>query len=538
MIKCVYAQRREKFPFASKAFDGGIIVNYNSYMAFDIHRSLYDFMKTYHEKGDTLAVTRGRSKMNFPRFFKEVDRVAGGLYALGIRQGDVVMLALPNIMQSAVTTYAISRIGAVAAMIHPLLSADEFGEAVKKQNPKVVFLSDINYGKFAKHCGDAKRIFCSFVAYGYLGLPRPVRFKPFKGDGEEPIFHMQSGGTSGVPKTIVLSSRACNAMAGNLLGYLGDKFDESKRMLTVLPMFHGFGLCIGVHASMCANMGVVLMPRFDAKKATEAIAKNRVTTVIAVPRMISKLLDYEEFSGDNIASLEDVYVGGDAVSTELVERFAKRMKECGGKGVLSPGYGLTETVTVCTLTKLGDFKEGSVGNPILGVRARIVDGELNEVPIGEAGELLLASDQTMSGYLGDEEGTKQAIVSLDGESWVRTGDLFKTDEEGRLYYLGRKKRLIKISGINVFPSEIERIARELDFVSECAAIEYHENGKPFIRLIVEGELNDAQKREAAEYIASRMSHWNVPRSVVGLAELPRTKMSKIDIVKLQEEFGG
>ncbi|MDE7373514.1 MAG: acyl--CoA ligase [Clostridia bacterium] len=494
-------------------------------------------MKTYHEKGDTLAVTRGGSKMSFPRFFKEVDRVAGGLYALGIRQGDVVMLALPNIIQCVVATYAVSRIGAVAAMIHPLLSADEFGAAVKKQNPKVIFLSDINYGKFSKQCGNAKRIFCSFLAYGYLGLPHPVHFEPFKGDGEEPVFHMQSGGTSGVPKTIVLSSRACNAMAGNLLQYLGDKFDESKRMLTVLPMFHGFGLGIGVHASMCANMGVVLMPRFDVKKVTETIAKNKVTTVIAVPRMISKLLDYKEFSGENIASLEDVYVGGDAVSTELVNRFAERMQECGGKGVLSPGYGLTETVTVCTLTKIGDFKEGSVGNPILGARARIVDEELNEVPIGEAGELLISSDQTMSGYLDDEEATKQAVISLDGENWVRTGDLFKTDEEGRLYYLGRKKRLIKISGINVFPSEIERIARELDFVSECAAVEYHENGKPFIRLIVEGDLNDVQKREAVEYIASRMSHWNVPSSVVCLAELPRTKMSKVDFVKLQEDFG-
>ena len=534
-IKCVICKN---IPFVSKAFDGEIIVNYNTYMTFDIHQTLYDFMKTYHEKRDTLAVVRGRSKMNFPRFFKEVDRVAGGLYALGISKGDVVVLALPNIMQSVVATYAISRIGAVASMIHPLLSADEFAAAVKKQNPKAVFLSDINYRAFSKHCGNAKRIFCSYVVYGYGGLPRPVRFEPFKGDGEEPIFYMQSGGTSGEPKTIVLSSRACNAMAGNLLNYLGDKFDESKRMLVVLPMFHGYGLCVGVHASLCSNMSAVLMPRFDVKKTVRVIAKNKVTTMLAVPRMVSKLLEYDGFSGDNIASLEDVYVGGDAVSADLVARFAERMKECGGKGVLSPGYGLTETVTVCTLTKIGDYRQGSVGNPILGVRARIVDENLNEVPTGEAGELLLLGEQMMSGYLDDEEGTKRAMISLDGENWVRTGDLFKTDEDGRLYFLGRKKRLIKISGINVFPSEIERIARELDFVGECAVVEYHENGKPFIRLVVEGDLSEAQKRATVEHIAKRMSHWNVPSSVVCLAELPRTKMSKIDILKLQEEFGG
>ncbi|MCM1306789.1 MAG: acyl--CoA ligase [Bacteroides sp.] len=507
-------------------------------MDFDIRQSLYDFMKTYHAKRDTLAVARGKSKMNFSRFFKEVDRVAGGLYALGIRRGDVVMLALPNIMQSVVAVYAASRIGAVASMIHPLLSADEFGEAVKKQKPKAVFLSDINYGKFSKRSGNAKRIFCSYVVYGYVGLPRPVRFEPFCGDGEEPMFYMQSGGTSGIPKTVVLSSRACNAMAGNLLNYLDDKFDEKKRMLVALPMFHGFGLCVGVHASMCSNMSVVLVPRFDAKKVTRAIAKNKVTTMLAVPRMISKLLDYDRFCGEDIASLEDVYVGGDAVSGDLVDRFAERMKECGGHGVLSPGYGLSETVTVCTLTKIGDYRQGSVGTPILGVHARIVDENLCEVPTGETGELLIGGEQIMSGYLDDGEATKQAIVSLDGVNWVRTGDLFKADEEGRLYYLGRKKRLIKISGINVFPYEIERVARELSFIDECAAIEYRVNGKPFIRLIVEGELSDAQKREAIGHIARRMSHWNVPSSVVCLSELPRTKMSKIDILKLQEDFGG
>ena len=143
----------------SKAFDGAIFVNYNTIMQFDIHQSLYDFMKTYHQKGDTLAVARGGGKMNFPRFFKEVDRVAGGLYALGIKAGDVVMLALPNIVQSVVATYAISRIGAIASMIHPLLSADEFEAAVVKQKPKAVFLSYINRSAFSARCGGAKRIF-------------------------------------------------------------------------------------------------------------------------------------------------------------------------------------------------------------------------------------------------------------------------------------------------------------------------------------------------------------------------------------------
>jgi len=348
---------------------------------------------------------------------------------------------------------------------------------------------------------------------------------------------MQSGGTSGEAKTIVLSSRASNAMAGNLLNYLDDKFCERNRMLVALPMFHGFGLCVGVHASLCANMAVVLMPRFKVKAATRVIKKNRVTTMLAVPRMVSKLLDYEGFAGDAISSLEDVYVGGDAVSDDLVRRFEERVRQSGGKAKLSPGYGLSETVTVCTLTK-GEFVQGSVGTVINGMRARVVDEELREVPVGEVGELILCGEQIMDGYLDDSEATARALANIDGKVWIRTGDFFKTDEEGRLYYQGRKKRLIKISGINVFPYEIERVARELDFIDECAAVEYRVGDKPYIRLLVEGEISETQKQKAIAHIARRMSHWNVPSSVVCVAQFPRTKMVKVDINKLEEEYGG
>ena len=115
----------------------------------DIHTSLYNFMRDYRKKqDDSIALVRGGRKMTFGKFFKEIDRVAGGLYRLGVRKGDVVMLTLPNIEQGVVAVYACSRIGATASMIHPKLSADEFAAAVKKLSPKVVFLSDVKQSKF------------------------------------------------------------------------------------------------------------------------------------------------------------------------------------------------------------------------------------------------------------------------------------------------------------------------------------------------------------------------------------------------------
>lgn len=503
----------------------------------DIHKSFYDFMRTYREKNDeNIAVVRANRKMRNDYFFNQIDRVAGGLYRLGVRKGDVVMIALPNIEQCVVAVYACSRIGAIASMIHPKLSSDEFAAAVQKLKPKVVFMSDINQRAYFSRCNGARRVICHFGLYDYLGLPRSRGFEIFKGDGEEIVFYMQSGGTSGVPKTVAISSRCANAMAGNLLQYLDDKFSERDSMLVALPMFHGFGLVVGVHAAMSTNMSIVLQTVFNAKKTVKTIAKNRVTTMIAVPRMVSKLLDCAEFCGDNVSSIKDVFVGGDVVSEELVERFDERMRQCGGKGVLSPGYGLTETASVCAVTK-GDYVFGTVGKPIKDVFVRIVDDKLCDVPVGEVGELLICGDQLMSGYVGDEETTKKAMIELDGKVWVRTGDYFKSDDTGRLFFMGRKKRLIKISGINVFPLEIEQVAKELPYVKECVCIEYRINFKPYIRLLVEGELSEESKSAIIAHISKRMSHWNIPREVVCVKEFPRTQIGKIDIEGLKNEYG-
>ena len=460
----------------------------------DIHTSLYNFMRAYRNKDVTAtAIIRGSHKMSYGRFFKEIDKVAGGLFKAGVRKGDVVMLALPNIEQSIIATYACSRIGAIASMIHPKLSSDEFESAVKKLQPKIVFLSDVNMGAYFSRCHGAKRVICHFCIYDYIGLPRSKYFEAYDGDGEEIMFYMQSGGTSGEPKTVAISSRCANAMANNLLAHLGDKFDSHNAMLVVLPMFHGFGLCVGMHAAICTDMHVVLQPIFNAKKTARIIKKQKITTILAVPRMVQKLIACDEFNGKGISSIEDVFVGGDTVDKELVRKFDERMKECGGKGTLSPGYGLTETASVCTVTN-GDFVDGSVGKPLKNVFVKIVDEDLKQVPVGSVGELLVSGEQMMTGYVGDEEATKKALISLDGRMWVRTGDYFRQDEQGRLFFMGRKKRLIKISGINVFPTEIEKVVKELPFINECACIEYRVKGKPFIKVLVEGEISDAQKQ--------------------------------------------
>jgi len=491
-------------------------------------------MKEYHIKGDTTAIYYNNYSMTFPKLFKEIDKVAAGFYKLGIRKGDVVIISLPNIPQSIVAVYAASRIGAIASMVHPKVSANEFAKIVESQQPKAVLLSDINFLKFSYKVKQSRVILCPFLSYSYLGLPLAKKFEPYNGNGDEPMFYMQSGGTSGDPKTVVQTSKSYNAMAYNLLNYLDDKFSEKTLMLTMLPMFHCFGMGAGVHVPLCANMGIVLMPKFDAQNATKLIAKFGVTCMLAVPRMISKFLKCKDFSGSNIKTLEEVFVGGDIVSAKLKHSFNLPMVLNNQKARLYPGYGLTES-SICLLSK-DDAPDTSVGKPLLNVDYLIVDDMLEPVIPGEVGELLLSSDQIMDSYLNDEESTERTIVTINGKKYLRTGDFFKADCNGFLYCEGRKKRLIKISGMNVFPNEIEKTAKELLFINECVAIEYFKDNKNFVRLLVEGDINLEQKDMAIKHITKKLSHWSTPNDIVCVNHFPRTNIGKIDIERLKNEY--
>lgn len=501
-----------------------------------INISMYEFLRTYVKKSERdIAVVRGKKKMRFKKLMREIDRVAGGLYTLGIRRGDTVMCALPNIEQGVVFLYAASKLGAVLAPVHPLISVEEFNREVRLQKPKVAVISDVNIFRFSSCLKGIKKIYCPCWAYLYLGLPRGKDFCPYSGSGDLPALYMHSGGTTGKPKTVVLSAESANSLVDALFKTIPYDFGEKDAMLVTLPSFHGFGLIVGIHASLSIGMKAVLLPKFNSKKAVKTIRDNGVTTMIAVPRMLKKLLDEESFCLDNIKTLQNVYVGGDSLDQKLKAEFDKRLKEAGAGAVAQEGYGLTEVGSVCVLSKK-DGSAGSVGQVISGVTAQIVDENGNVLKTGEVGELIIATNQCMSGYLGDEKATSDALTEINGVRAIRTGDLFRIDENGNLFFEGRKKRLIKISGMNVFPSEIERVAMEFPFVKACVALEISKEGKTYIKLVIEGKLTSAQTDAVKAAIKEKLSHWHEPKIVECVDALPRTAIGKIDFMRLGNEL--
>ena len=489
---------------------------------------MYAYMKDYTPKHSECAVARGKISISPERLMKEIHRVAGGLYKLGVRQGDVVMSALPNIEQAVSLFYATTLIGGVFAPVHPLISEKEFEKEVSIQKPKVLVISDVNAMRFSKHKGEARVVYCPYWMHAFLGLPYSKEYVPYDGDGSIPALHMHSGGTSGVPKTVVLSHGGANALVENMLSSIPYHFDKKDSMLVTLPMFHGFGLIVGVHAALSADVKAVLLPRFNGKSALKEIKRHKITTMIAIPRMLAKFLAVKGFEGDNVSSLQHVFVGGDTLDKRLAEEFNDVMKKAGAGAVAQQGYGLTEMGSVCVLSSKED-KVGTIGKPFNNVEAVIVDEDGQVLPDGERGELVLRSNQMMIGYLESDE---KAFLDIDGKKYLRTGDIFAKDGENLSFY-GRKKRLIKIFGMNVFPSEIERVAKELPYVKNCGAIERVIDGKTQIELVVEGGISDTQKEDIQKYIGKNISHWHIPRIISTTEKIPYTSIGKIDYVLLQ-----
>ena len=177
-----------------------------------------------------------------------------------------------------------------------------------------------------------------------------------------------------------------------------------------------------------------------------------------------------------------------------------------------------------------DAEVGSIGRTIRNVTPLIVDDNGRALADGEKGELVLLSNQTMLGYIGSDE---DAFVYVDGNKYLRTGDIFSKDGNNLTFY-GRKKRLIKISGMNVFPSEIERVAKEISYVNECAVIERSVGGKTQIELVIVGKLTDKQKDEVRKHVGKNLSHWHVPGIVTAIDAMPYTTIGKVDYNALEK----
>ena len=507
---------------------------------------------------------------------REIENCAKALKTIGVREGDKVTIAMPNCPQAIYMFYAVNLVGGIANMIHPLSAEKEIEFYLNESESVTAITLDQFYHEFERIRENTK-VINIIIASVKDALSKPIRagymltegrkiakipedapvitWKDFmrlshscfyktykvKRTGSDPAVILYSGGTTGTTKGIVLTNLNFNALAAQIIA-TNPMFRPGDRMLSAMPLFHGFGLGVCIH-SMLANGGrCILIPRFTAKSYAKQIVKYKCNFIAGVPTLYEALLRLPSMDGANLSSLKGVFSGGDSLSIELKKKFDKFLYDHNATVQVREGYGTTETVTACCLTPTHMFKEGSIGLPFPDTYIKIVEpGTDREVPYGTEGEILLAGPTVMKEYMKHPEETAQTLrTHADGLTWVYTGDLGVMDEQGFIYFRGRAKRMIISSGYNVYPGQIENVLDAHDAVQMSCVIGVPDaykmqKVKAFVKLKDGAAATEETKQDILDYCARHVAKYAMPYDIEFRDDMPKTLVGKVAYRVLEEE---
>jgi long-chain acyl-CoA synthetase len=363
-------------------------------------------------------------------------------------------------------------------------------------------------------------------------------------DPEEDLAALQyTGGTTGLSKGAMLTHFnlfANTAQAAIWRSYIRSK--EGERTLLVIPLFHVYGLTVGMMIGALDGSTLILIPKYDVELVVDAFERYRPTVFPGVPTLYVSLLNHPRAAKIDFSSVKYFNSGSAPLPLEVIERF----EALTGK-VLRQGYGLSETSpTTHTQTVLGLRKPESCGIPFPDTECKIVDVETGdqEVPLGSPGELCIRGPQVMKGYWNQPEETARALRH-DGDGggpWFYTGDIARMDEDGYFYIVQRKKDLIIVSGFNVYPSEVEEVLYAHPAVLEAGVIGVRDDyrGERVLAYVALRPGAEASAEELIEHCGHQLARYKVPSEIRILAELPKTAVGKIlhrALRKLDEDSG-
>jgi long-chain acyl-CoA synthetase len=361
-----------------------------------------------------------------------------------------------------------------------------------------------------------------------------------KMDADDMAVILYSGGTTGVPKGIMLSNMNFNS-EGMMVAHWGG-MDQKSSVLAILPIFHGFGLGVCVNAAFMGGAKSILVPTFTPDDVAKLIKTKRPTFVVGVPTLFQALNANPVFRKTDLSCLKGTFSGADSLPRTVKEEFEAIVAKQGGKVKLLEGYGLTEAVTAIMAMPMNEYREGSVGVPFPDMLAKIVKmGTTEEVPIGEEGEICVHGPAVMLGYLDHQEETDKVLRKhADGKIWLHTGDMASMDADGFTYFKQRIKRMIKSSGVNVYPGQVEDVLRQHPDVEAACVIGVPDKAqvarvKAFVVLKDASKSGAEMEKALIAHCAEHLLKWSCPREVEFRRDLPKTLVGKVAFNVLEEE---
>ncbi len=493
-----------------------------------------------------------------------IDKFAASLANLGVKKGGKVAIHLPNCPQFIIAYFATLKLGAIIVPCNPLYVAREmkyqlndsgaetiitltrfYGmiKGLKKEtkikNIIVTNIKDYFPGKLKllytllKEKKEGDRVTLKKEDYNFSSLLKegnPADLLASSNTPDDSALYLYTGGTTGRSKGAVLANRNLVVNAHQLKHWLGKvKFGESK-FLIVLPLFHSFGMTLGMNSALAVGGQVVLLPRFDAKTVLKTIQKEKIQYFPGVPTIYVALNNTPGVEKYDLTSLKICMSGGAPLPKEVQEQFEKMS---GAK--VTEGYGLSETSPVTHVNPINGFRKvGSVGLPMPSTVMKVTDVDTGEdLPLGEVGELCVKGPQVMKGYLNMPEETKSVLK----DGWFKTGDIARIDEDGFTFLVDRKKDMIIAGGFNIYPRDVEEVLFTHPAVQEAvvAGIRDPYRGETIKAYIVLKEGASVTEKEIVKYCKENLAIYKVPKQVEFRKELPKTMIGKVLRRVLREE---
>ena len=514
---------------------------------------------------DRTALIYYGSKWSYRRFWEESERLAAALRNEGVGPGDRVALYLPNAPAYPIAFFAVLRLGAVVVQVSPLYIGQDLVRLLKDSAPKALVTLEILYPNLAKVRSDVSvpAVFVARVRDFYPWYVRPFvnsvlrrqkmptefpkdpSVRPWrkalatpgsvplaKADPRTtPAVLQYTGGTTGRPKAAVLTHRnlVANVVQGNTWNIRVVPGDEV--VMASIPLFHIYGLTVALLMGLAAGGTIVLQTRPEIRELLKLIDRYQPTQFPGVPALYQAFNLQPDLAKYHIHSIRYCVSGSAALPVEVQKRFV----ELTGANLVE-GYGLSETSPITHVNPLeGEQRIGSIGVPVPETDQRVVDLETGTKPLppGEVGELSVRGPQVMSGYYHQPEET--SAVLKDG--WFLTGDLARIDPDGFAYIVDRKKDMVNVGGMKVYPREVEEVLFQHAGVQDVAVVGVPDpqHGESVVAFVVKKPGATATADELIAFVRERIAHYKAPRRVEFRDELPRTGVQKVLRRVLREE---
>ncbi len=524
-------------------------------------------------KDKTAVVFYGR-KMSYKELREQVDRFAAALHDMGIKKGDKIALLLLNSPQFMIAYYGALKAGATLTAISPVYVSPEIKYQIEDSGARMLVCLDILYDNVEKsgvkldaviltsiseYLPGMKKFLGSSVlraVYQKMAAP-PVEI--FQKEGfyrfqdllkkyppnppdikfnirEDIVTLPYTGGTTGRPKGAKITHY--NFAAARQLGskFWGDIVHEGKEVvIAYLPFYHIYGQAVVMMGGMTEGYTSILITTPDPDDILSAIESYNGTIFYGVPSLYEFLKDYEKTDRVNWKKIKVLISGADALLEDTARGWEKRT---GAR--IHEGWGMTETTSTGMVNPYGRAKIGSFGVPMPGCVGGIVEAEGTKfLPVGGTGELVFKGANVFVGYWNKPEATKEVFLDVDGETWLRTGDLARMDEEGYFYFYDRKKDMIKYKGLQVFAREVEEVISSHPQVKEAGVIgvpdpEVGEKVKAIV--VLESEARGrVSEEDIQKYCAGKLAGYMVPKIIEFRGEVPKTDIGKVSRRELREE---